>query len=51
MKGDNAIARRREGGTVKQRKLGEEKSDFDLFCLLLQAHIHHLCFVMAAFIS
>jgi hypothetical protein len=51
MKVDNAIARRREGGTVKQRKLGEEKSDFDLFYLLLQGHIHHICIAMAAFIS
>jgi hypothetical protein len=51
MKVDNEIARRREGSTVKQRKLGEDKSDFDLFSLLLQVHIHHLCIAMAAFIS
>jgi len=51
MKGENAIVRGREAGTVKQRKLGEEKSDFDLFYLLLQIHIHHLCVAMAAFIS
>ena len=51
MKVDSAIARVREVGTVKQRKLGEEKSNFDLFCPVLHVHIHYLCVTMAASIS
>jgi hypothetical protein len=51
MKVENAIAGRGEGGTVKQRKPGEEKSEFGLFRLLLQVHIHHIFIAMVAFIS
>jgi hypothetical protein len=51
MKGDNTIARGREAGAVKQRKLEEEKNDFDLFFLLLQVRINHICVAMAAFNS